>query len=173
MTKTRNIIVVFSLLFVLLVSSSFPQSPGTSPARMGMRPWRGDTRCWKASDLNLSSDQTKGLDLINQTYLRETRLLRTELFSKRMELREFLTNPNIKPESIQQKTAEIIELQSKIEEREIGYLIKVRALLTNDQIKNWCPEQEFVFMRGMVQRPEFTGPMNPRKIPAQERPKEE
>lgn len=140
---------------------------------MGMRQWRGENRCWKASDINLSSDQLKGLDLINQTYLRETRPLRTELFSRRLELREFLTNPNVKAESIQLKTSEIIELQSKMEEREVEYLMRVRSLLTQEQLKNWCPEQEFPFLRGMMHRPEFMGPMNPKKTPSHEKAKEE
>jgi len=174
MAKTRTLFVVSSLLLILSPSLSFSQPTGTMfNSGMQMRPGRGENKCWKASDLNLSSDQAKGLALINQTYLREARLLRIELFSKRMELREFLTNPGIKSESIQHKTAEITVLGSKIEEREIEYLLKVRSLLTPDQIKNWCPEQEFHFLRGMMQRPEFMGPMNPRKTPAHERPKEE
>lgn len=138
-----------------------------------MRQWRGENRCWKASDLNLSSDQVKGLELINQAYLKETRPLRNELFSKRLELREFLTNPNIKGESIQLKSSEVLALESKIGEREIEYLMKVRSLLTQEQLKNWCPEQEFPFLRGMMQRPEFMGPMSPKKMPPQERPREE
>ena len=174
MVKRRTILIVFSLGLLLPICSAFPQTPGSKTTLgMGMRQWRPDNRCWKASDLNLSPDQTKTLDLISLAYMNDTRLLRTEIFSKRMELREFLTNPSIKPEFIQHKTAEIIALGSKLEERAIEYLMKVRSLLTQDQIKNWCPEQEFQFLRGMMQRPEFTGPINPRKTPTPERSKEE
>ena len=174
MRRLKAILVVLSILSILPLSHSSAQPGGPKPATgMGMRSWRGEHRCWKASDLNLSSDQVKGLDLITQAYLKETRPLRNELFSKRLELREFLTNPTIKGESIQLKSAEVLALESKIGEREIDYLMKVRSLLTQEQLKNWCPEQEFHFLRGMMQRPEFMGPINPRKTPTQERPKEE
>ena len=174
MDKPKITQFISCLLFLLLsVSFSLAQPTGArSTLGMGMRPWRGENRCWKASDLDLSSDQLKGLDLINQVYLKETRPLRTELFSKRMELREFLTNPSIKTESIQLKTSEIIGLESKIEEREIEYLVKVRSLLTQEQLKVWCPEQEFPFLRGMMQRQEFRGPMIPGNMPSHERIRE-
>jgi len=170
MKNTKKIICTFCFLLIL---------PGlclSQPVRFGpgMRQWRGEEiRCGRASDLNLSSDQVKGLDVVNQMYLRETRLLRTELFSKRLELREFLTNPTIKTESIHAKNSEIIELQSKLDEKAIEYLVRVRTLLTQEQLKHWCPEQEFPFLRGMIQRAEPMGPMNPRRMPSQMRPKEE
>ncbi|MEI9478583.1 MAG: periplasmic heavy metal sensor [Deltaproteobacteria bacterium] len=174
MRKTKIIPWLSTFLLVFATSFAFSQPPGTkSSMGAGMRQWRGENRCWKASDLNLSSDQLKGLELINQAYLKETRPLRNELFSKRLELREFLTNPSIKAESIQMKTSEVLALESKIGEREIEYLMKVRSLLTQEQLKNWCPEQEFSSLRGMMQRPEFMGPVHPRKTPPQERPREE
>jgi Spy/CpxP family protein refolding chaperone len=176
MLKLKVITVVFSLLLVFSASLALSQPGAPRPVAgpgMGMRQWKGENKCWKASDLNLSSDQVKGLDLINQAYLKETRPLRNELFSKRLELREFLTNPTIKGESIQLKNSEVLALESKIGEREIDYLMKVRSLLTQEQLKNWCPEQEFPFLRGMMQRPEFMGPMSPKKMPPQERPREE
>jgi len=172
--KTTCVFSLFLILFLLLPSFSEAQTVVPKPvAGMGMRQWRGETRCWKAAELNLSPDQSKGLELINQAYLKETRPLRNELFSKRLELREFLTNPNIKVESIQSKTAEVLALESKIGERETEYLIKVRSLLTQEQLKLWCPEQEFPFLRGMMQRPETTGSMPPRKTSPHERPREE
>jgi hypothetical protein len=174
MKRANIILLVFCTLFVPLISLSFAHTTAPKTAAgMGMRQWRGENRCWKASDLTLSPEQVKGLDLINLTYLKETRPLRNELFSKRLELREFLTDPNVKAESIQLKNTEVLALESKIGDREIEYLIKVRSLLTQEQLKNWCPEQEFPFLRGMMQRPEAMGPMPPRKTPPHERPREE
>lgn len=128
---------------------------------MGMKPWRGGGPCYSASELNLPQEQRKALDLIQQTYFQEATLIRTQLFTKRLELREFLINPTIKLESIRLKYSEIVELQSKQEEKAIEYLIKVRNLLTLEQIQNWCPEQEFPFSRqGMP----GTGPMGPKRF---------
>jgi len=143
-------IVILCFAFVLSTSSSFSQTQGmrVDPG-MRMKPWKGESRCWKAIDLNLSPDQFRGLTLIQQAYFKETLFLRTELFSKHLELRELLTNSAIKMETIRFKHAEIIDIQSKLEEKAIEYLIKVKTLLTQDQLKNWCPEQEFPIFRRM------------------------
>ncbi len=140
---------------------------------MGMRKWRGESPCWKASELNLSNEQTKGLDLIQETYFRETQLIRAQLFTKRLELREFLLNPTMRIESIRVKYSEIIELQSREEEKAIEYLIKVRSLLTQEQLKMWCPEMEYPPFRPMRHGPGPKGPMFPRKPSSQEGSREE
>jgi Spy/CpxP family protein refolding chaperone len=151
--KLKIQMLIFCFLFILAVSPSFPQPPG-----MGMKKWRGEGPCWRASDLDLSQEQRKGLDLIQQSYFREVQLLRLQLFTKRLELRELLTDPAARTESIRGKYSEIIELQSKQEEKAIEYLIKVRNLLTLEQLKSWCPEQELSSFR---QRMHGIGPMEP------------
>jgi hypothetical protein len=140
---------------------------------MGMRRWRGESPCWKASELNLSNEQKKGLDLIQETYFRETQLIRAQLFTKRLELREFLLNPTMRIESIRVKYSEIIELQSREEEKAIEYLIKVRSLLIQEQLKMWCPELEYPPFRPMRHGPGPKDPMFPRKPSSQEGAREE
>jgi len=140
---------------------------------IGGKQWRGDGPCWRASDLNLSLDQVKRLELIQQAFFRETQLLRAELFVKRFELRDFLTNPNIKIESIRSKYLEINEFQSILEEKTIEYLIKVRNLLTQEQLKTWCPEHEFPPFRKMMPGPGPMEPMHPKRPLFREGPKEE
>jgi len=144
---------IFCFLFFLTASFSFSQ-----PSGMGMKKWKGEGPCWRASELNLSQEQSKSLDLIQQTYFREAQFIRAQLFTKRLELRELLINPTIKIESIRVKYFEIIELQSKQEEKAIEYLIKVRNLLTLEQLQNWCPEQEFPAFRQMMYGPSPMGP---------------
>src|SRR4030042_4636191 len=164
MEKLRMIFLIFYLLLIPFVSFSFSQpterrfGPG-----MGFRHWRGLNHCLKASDLHLPPNQEKILHSINLTYLSETRPLRTEIFSKQLELREFFTNPTVKIEAIRAKNMEILELQSKLEGKTIEYLIKVRNLLTQEQLKMWCPEQEFSFPWRMMHEPDFIGPLNPRR----------
>jgi hypothetical protein len=171
--KLKSLVLIFLFLF-LFISPSFSQPSDTryGPG-MGKMHRRGESPCFRASDLNLSPDQMKELELIQQSFYREAHPMRTELFSKNMELKEFLTNPIIKIESIHAKNAEIILLQSKLEERAIHYLIKVRALLTQDQLKIWCPEQEFPHFGRMRPGPGQMGPMVPRKSPPPEGTKKE
>ena len=135
---------------------------------MGMRPGKGEARCWKASDLNLSQEQMKGLDTLQQAFFRETQLLRAQIFSKRLELKELLTNSTTKIDSIRSKSAEISEHQAKLEEKSLEFLIKVRNLLSQEQLKDWCPEMEFPSFRRMMQRPDSMTPSPPRKPPFQE-----
>jgi len=154
--KLKTNIFLSCFILILMTSPSFSQPPGK-----GMKKWRGEGPCWRASELNLSQEQRKSLDLVQQTYFREAQLTRAQLFTKRIELRELLTNPTARTESIRVKSLEIIELQSKQEEKAIEYLIKVRNLLTPEQLQNWCPEKEFPFFRQMMHG---TDPMGPKKF---------
>ncbi len=174
MKKAKLVIPILCLLFLFPASFSWGQPSGV---RMGpgmeMRHWRGENRCWKASDLDLSPDRARSLEVIRRDFLRETRSLRIDLFSRRLELKDLLTSSSAKIESIQAKTSEIIHIQSVIEEKTTDYLVKVRALLTQEQVKNWCPDQEFPPMHGMMQRPEPMGPLFPGRPPVPERTKED
>jgi len=159
--KLKSLVLIFVFLF-LFVSPSFSQPPERRHGP-GMMHRRGGSPCLRACDLNLSSDQMKELELIQQSFYREAQPIRTELLSKYLELKEFLTNPIIKIESIHAKNTEIILLQSKLEEKSVHYLIKVRALLTQEQLGIWCPEQEFPYSRRMMPGPGPMGPMGPPK----------
>jgi Spy/CpxP family protein refolding chaperone len=162
MLKVKTILLIFWLFFTLPAPFSFSQTSGMrhNPG-MGMRHWREEVPCWRASELNLSPDQRKGLFQIQQIYFREIQLLRTELLSKRLELREFLINPVIRSETIRSKYLETIELEKKLEEKAIEYLIKVRNLLTQEQLKSWAPEKEFPLFRRMTHGLGPMGPMFP------------
>jgi Spy/CpxP family protein refolding chaperone len=159
----------WALAFLLFsITSSFSQPPG-----MGMRFGKGDPNCRAASELNLSQDQAKGFDGLQQAFIREVQLLRIQLFSKRLELRELLTNPGTKIEAIRAKAAEIQEIQARLEEKSIDYLIRIRALLTQEQLKSWCPESDLPGFRRMMHGHDAPGPFPPRRPPFPEGAKPE
>ena len=154
MGRISHIALALSFIFVFLIVHASAQSPRMKPPHeMGGRHWRGEGQCPGALELNPSPDQAKALDLLSHSYLQETRRLRMELLSKRLELREFLTDPSVKGVTIHAKTSEIVELQSKLEETATDYLLKVRNLLTQEQLKNWCPEQDLFMSQRMMERP--------------------
>jgi Spy/CpxP family protein refolding chaperone len=157
--KFRIKILIFCFLLIFAASSSLSQPPG-----MGMRRWREEGPCWSASDLDLSQEQRRSLESIQGAFFREVRLLRAQLFARRLELRELFVSPTIKIELIRAKNSEIIELESKQEETSVEYLIKVRSLLTSDQLQKWCPEQELPAFRHMTYGTPPMGPMHPRRI---------
>jgi Spy/CpxP family protein refolding chaperone len=162
--KFKIQIFIFCCFFILAASPSFSQTSGIrSGPGMGMKRWRGESPCWRVHELNLSIEQRKGLDLIQQNYFRDTQLLRVELFTKLLELRELLINPSIKIESLRVKYLEISELRSKQEEKVIEYLIKMRNLLTPEQLQHWCPEQEFPSFLQMMYGTGPMGSMHPKK----------
>ncbi len=157
--KLKITILIFCFLFIFAPTCAFSQPPG-----IGMRKWRGESPCWRASDLDLSSEQRKSLELIQQAFFREAQVLRAQLFTRRLELRELFISPTIKIELIRAKNSEIIELESKQEEKSVEYLIKVRNLLTPEQLQRWCPEQELPAFRHMRYGAGPMGPMDPKKI---------
>jgi Spy/CpxP family protein refolding chaperone len=173
--KKQNLVLpVLIILLGFSIPPSFSQHSGTGRyPGIGMKPWKGEANCWMASELNLSQDQAKGLDSLQQTFFREVQPLRVQLFSKRLELRELLTNPNTKAEAIRSKSSEILEYQAKLEEKSIDYLIKVRGLLTPEQLRTWCPELDLPGPRRMMQGPDATGPFPPRRPPSPEGAKPE
>ena len=171
MGRVSHVALVVYSLFVFSVVRASAQPPGMKPPHeMGGRPWRGEGRCPGALELNPSPDQAKALDQLSHSYLQETRRLRMELLSKRLELREFLTDPSVKSVAIRAKTSEIVELQSRLEETATDYLLKVRSLLTQEQLKNWCPEQDLFMSQRMMERSHF---MPQRPAPPYEGTKEE
>ncbi len=158
------------VLMLLLFSFFMPiSSPRADPARMTMRPGMGmgpweveDPQCRQAAELNLSA----GLAEIEQAYLRETRLLRAQIFLKRLELRQAFTDPSTRVESIRSKYAELLDLKSKLEEKSLEFLMKVRELLTIEQLNRWCPEREFPYSRQTVHGMDPRYPRHPpRKLP--------
>jgi len=172
----RSLLGILGFLFIVSASQALaqpPAMPGMRPDHGMMRYGRGEPRCWAASELVLSPDQAKAYDLLSRTYFQEAKRHRMELFSKRLELREYLTDSTVNIESIQAKNLEIIELQSKIEGKTTEYLIQVRNLLTQEQLKSWCPEQEFPMVQRMMDRPFRMGPMPPGSPPPPEAPKKD
>jgi len=166
--KANRYLFFFCFLLVLFSSHAFSQ-----PSGIGMRHWREENRGYRAWELNLSSVQAKELDLIQQVYFRETQILRAQLLSKRLELWEFLRNPATRIESIRSKYSEINEIESRFEGKAIEYLLKVRNLLTSEQLRSWNPDEEFSLFRRMMRGVEPMGPIHPRKSPPLERFREE
>ena len=152
------------LLLIISTVSAFPQTEGVRFGP-GMRHRGEDLRCVRAADLNLTPEQLRELEQIQQGLMKETQLLRAQLFAKRLELRETITNPTAKTELIRLKYGEVASLESKIEEKSFDFLVKLRSLLTQEQMKNWCPEKEFVPLRGgMGHGPGMMDPRS-RKMP--------
>jgi len=156
---SRTALLILAISFFLPAHLLFAQPSGMRPKPgMGMREWRKGEPCSKALDLDLSPEQSRMLEIIQHSHFREIRLPRGELFLKRLELRELLTNPSAKPDLIRSKYAEFNDLQTKFEGRIMDYVINIRSILTSEQLKAWCPEQEIPFFHWMSPGGEMMGP---------------
>ncbi len=144
-------------IIIIVLFLSFPFFALSQPIEV-MKPKKARTPCLSSREINLTQEQLKGIRIAQQEYLRDIRLLRIELLSKRMELREFLKNPQINTESLREKCNEITDLQSKLNIKTLEYLIKIRSIFTQEQLQKWCPEFEIPFFQEMM--PHRMGPMH-------------
>jgi Spy/CpxP family protein refolding chaperone len=166
-------IALLFLCLCLLPSLSRAQAGKSGPG-WGVRNWRGDAQCLSASELNLVPEQARAIDLLRQSSLREMASLRAQIFAKRLELREFLTNPAVKTETLRSTQSAISEIETRLNEKGLDYLVRVRALLTPEQLRLWCPEKEYPFIHGMMtQRPWMMGPARPGRPPSTEENRKE
>lgn len=163
---------IFFLCLCLLPSLAEAQGGRYGPG-WGMKNWKGSNPCWSTSELTLATEQARSIDLLRQSSLRDMASLRAQIFAKRLVLRELLTNPAVKTEVIRSTQSEIVDIETRLSEKGFDYLVKVRALLTPEQLRLWCPEKEFPFFNGMMQRPWMMGPTKQRRPPSAEETRKE
>jgi Spy/CpxP family protein refolding chaperone len=95
----------------------------------------GQDAYWKSSDLGLTETQKKTLENLQQAYSSEAFPLRMELMSLRFELRHLIRDPNVPSMTLLEQQRKISELQGKLESLSLSYQIKVRSVLTKEQLQ--------------------------------------
>jgi Spy/CpxP family protein refolding chaperone len=98
--------------------------------------------------LNLTAEQTARLQVMRESYFRDTLVWRNDLLIKRFDLRGLLRNPQADPNQVLAKQREISELESKIQERAVLYQLEMRKVLTPEQIELLPPGFDFGGFRG-------------------------
>jgi Spy/CpxP family protein refolding chaperone len=99
-----------------------------------MGPMHGSMMKDWARRLNLSEEQTARLQDLREAYLKDTLDLRNELVIKRFDLNGLLANPQAEPNQVLASQREISGLESKLQERSLLYRLKMRQVLTPEQI---------------------------------------
>ena len=111
------------------------QGPEFRERKRMMGPMHGSMmRDW-ARRLNLTEEQTVRLKDLREFYLRDTLDLRNELVIKRFDLNDLLDKPQVDPNQVLVRQREISGLESRLEERSLLYQLKMRQVLTPEQIK--------------------------------------
>jgi len=124
------------LIGFILVNIKVSEAQRTFPANTKPNPrMDGPGFCWKSSPLGLTRTQTKVLESIQRTYLSEVIPLRTQIISLRIELRHITRDPEGKLEILLDHQKRISELQTKLDNISLSYLIKARSIFTKEQLK--------------------------------------
>jgi Spy/CpxP family protein refolding chaperone len=89
------------------------------------------------SNLNLTPEQSEKIRSLRESHLREAMPIRTQLFNKRTELRLLWMQTKLDPDKIRAAQKEVQHLRSQLDEKETGYRISFRRLLTPEQVSQY------------------------------------
>jgi len=88
-----------------------------------------------AAKLDLTQEQVSQIEAIKLAYLKETADLKNEIYKKQLAITGLIKDPNASDQHILALEKEKIDLVSKQANIAATYRLKVRALLTPDQIR--------------------------------------
>jgi Spy/CpxP family protein refolding chaperone len=82
---------------------------------------------------NLTAEQSSKIQALQKAHMDETAPLQEELFKKRTELRSLWLTPNPDQAAITAKQKEILNLQTKLQEKGTNFRLEISKLLTPEQ----------------------------------------
>ena len=125
------------MLFVSILLGAQPAKaqPPFSPQNKSMLRMKGQEPCWKSSDLDFSKAQMKALEGLQNAYTAEAVPLWRELMPLKLELRHLIRNPNVQTKILLDRQKKISELQAKLDNLWLSYLINARSILTKEQLE--------------------------------------
>lgn len=104
-------------------------------------PGRGWGRCAGPEDLGLSAEQRRAVAKAEEASGDSIRTLRNQWTSKRLELQELLADSKAGEDAIRAKAKELTAVQADLQRALLEYQLRVRAVLTPDQLGRWCGGQ--------------------------------
>ncbi len=127
-------IIFFTVLLLLLTSASFVTAgPFGKDFGIGTGYWMNPSAL---SNLNLTTEQSEKIRVLRETYLKETTALRTQIYSKRAELKLLWVQTNPDPARIKAIQKEIMDLTGQILNKTTDYQLEFRNILTPEQLTN-------------------------------------
>ena len=125
MKKTTIIVLSLTLALALMTSVALAWGPGRG---YGMGPGYGTPAI-----PNLTAEQSSKIQALQKAHLDEIAPLREELFKKSTELQSLWLSQNPDQAAITAKQKEILNLQSKLQEKATNLRFETRKLLTPEQ----------------------------------------
>ncbi len=129
----KCILLIFSIAFAAFPLVTNAQGPGSRP---GGPPWQKG--CASLEELDLSGEQRSAIDRVNAEHSAQVARFRDELLERRLEVEALLKDPNAAEETIRNKAAEMVRAHNRLQEKMMDYQIRLRAILTPEQLRRWC-----------------------------------
>jgi len=102
----------------------------------GRANWGDDTWCpgvSQLSALNLSAEQSEKIRGLRESFVKETTPIRTQLFTKKTEMRLLWIQTSLDAEKIRATQKEILSLMGQMQEKTTDFRLAFRNLLTPEQ----------------------------------------
>jgi len=125
MKKTTIITLSLVLALALMATAALAWGPGRG---YGMGPGYGTPAI-----PNLTAEQSSNFQALQKAHLDEIAPLREELFKKSTELRSLWLSQNPDQAAITAKQKEILNLQTKLQEKGTNFRLEISKLLTPEQ----------------------------------------
>jgi Spy/CpxP family protein refolding chaperone len=125
MKKTTIIDLSLVMVVALMATAAFAWGPGRG---YGMGPGYGTPAI-----PNLTAEQSSQIQVLQKAHLDEIAPLREELFKKSTELRSLWLIQNPDQAAITAKQKEILNLQTKLQEKGTNFRLEISKLLTPEQ----------------------------------------
>lgn len=91
------------------------------------------TEICKGFNLNLTAEQSAKIQSLRETHLKEVTPLRTQIFTKKAELKLLWVQNNPDKNKIMSKQKEISDLQYRMKEKSTDYRLEIHKVLTPEQ----------------------------------------
>lgn len=124
-------VIVLALAVAVMFTGSLAMA-GPRGWGQGMSPGYGWST-YRASNLNLTEEQSGKLQMMRENYLKEITPLQNRMISLRSEMRLLWNAASPDREKITAKQKEISELQRQLDEKATAYRLDCRAVLTPEQ----------------------------------------
>lgn len=127
----RIILILTGFLLLFFSSSGYPQG-GEGYARRNLP--ISVSPCWTKPYLEATWEQLKALEGLQRSFYQEISVLRNQYINLHYELRARMEHPQADVRAILEKQRQFSDLQKKMDEISIQYLLKARAIFTPEQL---------------------------------------
>jgi len=107
-------------------------------ARQGGGPPPWQNKCVPLEALELSQAQRSALERVNAEYSFQVARMREDLLARRWEVEALLRDAEAKEESIRKKVQEMVLAHNQLQEKMVEYQLRLRAILSPEQLNRWC-----------------------------------